>query len=76
MLQPPQHSFANKTCEDIHHNAVDEQNEIKDCLIEIEKKSMKLQENLQNKVQLLEEYRQSLIFSVVTGKIQIKEDML
>ena len=55
---------------------IDEQKKIKDCLIAIEKKSMKLQENLQNKVQLLEEYRQSLIFSVVTGKIRITEDMI
>tara|TARA_Y100001968_G_scaffold177067_1_gene162206 strand:+ start:596 stop:1939 length:1344 start_codon:yes stop_codon:yes gene_type:complete len=55
---------------------IDEQKKIKDCLIKIEENTKKLQENYQQKVQLLHEYRHSLLSSVLTGKIRITEDMI
>jgi type I restriction enzyme S subunit len=55
---------------------VDEQIEIVSYLDQRLNPLEKLEENEHNRITLLKEYRQSLISSVVTGKIRVTEDMI
>ena len=54
----------------------DEQIEIAKKIDYISDKKSKISENLLVKITLLKEYRQSLISSVVTGKVRVTEDMI
>lgn len=53
-----------------------ERQEISIYLDGIDKKVDRLTTKFQEKIQLLQEYRQSLISSVVTGKVRVTEDMV
>ena len=53
-----------------------EQNYITEKLVGIESKINKLVKSYQSKLDLYNEYRQSIISSAVTGKIRITEDMI
>ena len=53
-----------------------EQIVIRSKLRKIEKNSDEIIRNLEHKRELLKEYRQSLISSVVTGKVRVTEDMI
>ena len=53
-----------------------ERNMISDHLDQIDQKTDQLCLKLERKIQLLKEYRQSLISSVVTGKVRVTEDMI
>lgn len=53
-----------------------EQISIRNKLQEVERNSDEIIRNLKHKIELLKEYRQSLISSVVTGKVRVTEDMI
>mgnify|MGYP001359187720 CR=1 FL=1 len=53
-----------------------EREEIAETLDDIDNKTNILIEKLNSRINLLKEYRQSLISSVVTGKVRVSEDML
>lgn len=53
-----------------------EQKEIVDILDSQTQNIDEISVKLSNKINLIKEYRQSLIFSVVTGKVQVTEDMI
>ena len=55
---------------------VEEQNKLLVKVSEMNRKTDDLIEKLSNKRDLLKEYRQSLISSVVTGKVRVTEDMI
>lgn len=52
-----------------------EQISIRNKLQEVERNSDEIIRNLKHKIELLKEYRQSLISSVVTGKVRVTEDI-
>ena len=55
---------------------LNEQIEIREKLVDFENTSTKLVDKLETKIKVLKEYRQSLISSVVTGKVRVSEDMI
>ena len=55
---------------------LNEQFEIREKLVDFENTSTKLVDKLETKIKVLKEYRQSLISSVVTGKVRVSEDMI
>jgi type I restriction enzyme, S subunit len=54
----------------------DEQIEIADKISRISLTTSKISDRLLNRINLLKEYRQSLISSAVTGKVRVTEDMM
>lgn len=54
----------------------DEREKISSCLDRVDKEITDITSKLERRISLMEEYRHSLISSVVTGKVRITEDMV